>query len=202
MSHEIRTPMNAICGMADILGKCELTELEHEYVDTIQTAADSLLSIINDVLDFSKIDAGKMELCPVEYRFDTFIEGIENVIAARIFDKKLEFEVLMSKDIPVCLYGDCAKINQVLVNILSNAVKFTDKGKIKLDIDSRYINDDVVELSFAISDTGIGIRDEDMDKLFNQFSQVDAMRNRGNRVRSRSCKEYCTDDERKYRGSE
>ena len=178
MSHEIRTPMNAICGMADILGKCELTELEHEYVDTIQTAADSLLSIINDVLDFSKIDAGKMELCPVEYRFDTFIEGIENVIAARIFDKKLEFEVLMSKDIPVCLYGDCAKINQVLVNILSNAVKFTDKGKIKLDIDSRYINDDVVELSFAISDTGIGIRDEDMDKLFNQFSQVDAMRNR------------------------
>ena len=178
MSHEIRTPMNAICGMADILGKCELTELEHEYVDTIQTAADSLLSIINDVLDFSKIDAGKMELCPVEYRFDTFIEGIENVIAARIFDKKLEFEVLMSKDIPVCLYGDCAKINQVLVNILSNAVKFTDKGKIKLDIDSRYINDDVVELSFAISDTGIGIRDKDMDKLFNQFSQVDAMRNR------------------------
>ena len=164
--------------MADILGKCELIELEHEYVDTIQTAADSLLSIINDVLDFSKIDAGKMELCPVEYRFDTFIEGIENVIAARIFDKKLEFEVLMSKDIPVCLYGDCAKINQVLVNILSNAVKFTDKGKIKLDIDSRYINDDVVELSFAISDTGIGIRDEDMDKLFNQFSQVDAMRNR------------------------
>lgn len=178
MSHEIRTPMNAICGMAGILDKCELTELEHEYVDTIQTAADSLLSIINDVLDFSKIDAGKMELCPVEYRFDTFIEGIENVIAARIFDKKLEFEVSMSKDIPVYLYGDCAKINQVLVNILSNAVKFTDSGKIKFDIDSRYINKDVVELSFAISDTGIGIRDEDMGKLFNQFSQVDAMRNR------------------------
>ncbi|MBU5479556.1 response regulator [Eubacterium sp. MSJ-13] len=178
MSHEIRTPMNAICGMADILSKCELTELEHEYVNTIQTAADSLLSIINDVLDFSKIDAGKMELCPVEYRFDTFIEGIENVIAARIFDKKLEFEVSMSKDIPVYLHGDCAKINQVLVNILSNAVKFTDSGKIKLDIDSRKINKDVIELSFAVSDTGIGIKKEDMGKLFNQFSQVDAMRNR------------------------
>ena len=178
MSHEIRTPMNAICGMADILSKCELTELEHEYVDTIQTAADSLLSIINDVLDFSKIDAGKMELCPVEYRFDTFIEGVENVIAARIFDKKLEFEVSMANDIPVYLHGDCAKVNQVLVNILSNAVKFTDSGKIKLDIDSKQINKDVVELSFAVSDTGIGIKKDDMGKLFNQFSQVDAMRNR------------------------
>ncbi len=178
MSHEIRTPMNAICGMADILEKCELTPLEHEYVETIQTAAESLLSIINDVLDFSKIDAGKMELCPVEYRFDTFLEGIENVIAARIFDKKLEFEVSISEGIPVYMYGDYAKINQVLINILSNAVKFTDSGKIKLDISSKQINKSIIELSFAVSDTGIGIKKEDMDKLFNQFSQVDAMRNR------------------------
>ncbi len=178
MSHEIRTPMNAICGMADILEKCELTPLEHEYVETIQTAAESLLSIINDVLDFSKIDAGKMELCPVEYRFDTFIEGIENVIAARIFDKKLEFEVSMSEGIPVYMYGDYAKINQILINILSNAVKFTDSGKIKLDISSKQINKSIIELSFAVSDTGIGIKKEDMGKLFNQFSQVDAMRNR------------------------
>lgn len=178
MSHEIRTPMNAICGMADILEKCELTSLEHEYVETIQTAAESLLSIINDVLDFSKIDAGKMELCPVEYHFDTFIEGIENVIAARIFDKKLEFEVSISEGIPVYMYGDYAKINQVLINILSNAVKFTDSGKIKLDISSKQINKSIIELSFAVSDTGIGIKKEDMGKLFNQFSQVDAMRNR------------------------
>lgn len=178
MSHEIRTPMNAICGMADILEKCELTPLEHEYVETIQTAAESLLSIINDVLDFSKIDAGKMELCPVEYRFDSFIEGIENVISARIFDKKLKFEVSMSEGIPIYMYGDYAKINQILINILSNAVKFTDSGKIKLDIRSKQINKNTIELSFAVSDTGIGIKKEDMDKLFNQFSQVDAMRNR------------------------
>ena len=152
MSHEIRTPMNAICGMADILEKCELTPLEHEYVETIQTAAESLLSIINDVLDFSKIDAGKMELCPVEYRFDSFIEGIENVISARIFDKKLEFEVSMSEGIPIYMYGDYAKINQILINILSNAVKFTDSGKIKLDIRSKQINKNNIELSFAVSD--------------------------------------------------
>ena len=165
MSHEIRTPMNAICGMADILEKCELTPLEHEYVETIQTAAESLLSIINDVLDFSKIDAGKMELCPVEYRFDSFIEGIENVISARIFDKKLEFEVSMSEGIPIYMYGDYAKINQILINILSNAVKFTDSGKIKLDIRSKQINKNNIELSFAVSDTGIGIKKEDIVRI-------------------------------------
>ena len=178
ISHEIRTPMNAICGMADILEKCELTDLEHEYVSTIQTAAASLLSIINDVLDFSKIDAGKMEICQTDYRFDTFIEGVENVIAARIFDKNLEFEVSLAKDIPIYMHGDSAKISQVLVNILSNAVKFTEHGKIRLDVSSKQINKNNIELSFAVSDTGIGIKEEDMGKLFIRFSQVDAMRNR------------------------
>ena len=89
-------------------------------------------------------------LCPVEYRFDSFIEGIENVISARIFDKKLKFEVSMSEGIPIYMYGDYAKINQILINILSNAVKFTDSGKIKLDIRSKQINKNNIELSFAV----------------------------------------------------
>lgn len=98
MSHEIRTPMNAICGMADILEKCELTPLEHEYVETIQTAAESLLSIINDVLDFSKIDAGKMELCPVEYRFDSFIEGLKMLFLPGFLIKNLSLRFLCPKE--------------------------------------------------------------------------------------------------------
>lgn len=99
---------------------------------------------------------------PVEYRFDSFIEGIENVISARIFVKNLSLRFSMSEGIPIYMYGDYTKINQILINILSNAVKFTDSGKIKLDIRSKQINKNTIELSFAVSDTGIGIKKEDM----------------------------------------
>ena len=178
MSHEIRTPMNAICGMADILERCELSTLEKEYVSTIQSASHNLLDIIDKVLDFSKIDADKMELIDTEYRLDDFLNSVENIIAARIYHNNVRFEVNIKEGIPVNLCGDSGRINQILINILGNAVKFTDKGKISLNVDYERLPDNKLRLIYIVTDTGIGIRKEDMAKLFNQFSQVDAMRNR------------------------
>ena len=178
MSHEIRTPMNAICGMADILDRCELSSLEREYVNTIQSAGHSLLEIIDKVLDFSKIDADKMEIIESQYRLDDFLHFVENIIAARIYHNDVRFEINVKEGIPIYLCGDSGRIEQILINILGNAVKFTDKGKITLQVDYERLPDNKVRLKYSVTDTGIGIKKEDMAKLFNQFSQVDAMRNR------------------------
>lgn len=178
MSHEIRTPMNAICGMAEILEKGRLNAIEKEYVHTIQEAGKSLLTIIDDVLDFSKIDAGKIELIPEEYRFDKLIMGVEDIIAARLQGKDIRFEISLAGLPPKLLRGDSGKVHQILINILGNAVKFTERGKISLDISFQPIDENRVMIEFLVTDTGIGIRQEDMGKLFSHFSQVDTMRNR------------------------
>ena len=178
MSHEIRTPMNAICGMAEILGKSPLNPLEREYVHTIQEASKSLLTIIDDVLDFSKIDAGKLELIPEEYYFDQMIMAVEDIIAARLQDKDIRFEVSIADNVPKRLKGDRGKIHQILINVLGNAVKFTERGKIALDISFNAVSESKMRIEFRVTDTGIGIKQEDMGKLFSYFSQVDTMRNR------------------------
>lgn len=178
MSHEIRTPMNAICGMAEILAKSQLNPIEKDYVHTIQEASKSLLSIIDDVLDFSKIDAGKLELLPEEYEFDQMIMGVEDIIAARLQGKDIRFEISIADNIPKRLKGDRGKIHQILINILGNAVKFTEKGKIALDVTFHKMEKNLICIEFLVTDTGIGIKQEDMGKLFNHFSQVDTMRNR------------------------
>ncbi|MBR1741126.1 MAG: hypothetical protein IJ733_04510, partial [Lachnospiraceae bacterium] len=134
MSHEIRTPMNAICGMAEILGQSNLSAVDRDYVHTIQEASQSLLSIINDVLDFSKIDAKQMTLSEEEYEFADMIGGIGDIIAARLQDKDIAFEINTGNMLPRTLFGDRGKLHQILINILGNAVKFTEKGKISLDI--------------------------------------------------------------------
>jgi len=178
MSHEIRTPMNAICAMADILEKCELPPHEMEYVRTIQVSAKNLLGIINNILDFSKVDAGKYELCLVRYRIDELLRNVGNIIAARAYSKNLGFEINVKPKVPLFLNGDSIKIQQVLVNILGNAVKYTEHGKITLDVSCEPRDGGKTYLIFKVSDTGIGIKEEDMPKLFNQFSQVDTFRNR------------------------
>ena len=178
MSHEIRTPMNAICGMAEILENCDLRPIEKEYIRTIQDAGASLLDIIDDVLDFSKIDAGKQELVVEEYEFDKMILGVEEIIAARMQKKDIRFEINMPSIVPAIIKGDKGKVRQILINILGNAVKFTEKGKIVLDISYRKGAEKDGIIEFLVTDTGIGIRKEDLSKLFNQFSQVDTMRNR------------------------
>ncbi|MDD7404033.1 MAG: ATP-binding protein [Butyribacter sp.] len=178
MSHEIRTPMNAICGMAEILDKNTLNPIEKEYVQTIQEASKKLLGVIDDVLDFSKIDAGKTELIIEEYNFPNMLSAVEEIIAARLQEKDISFEIILNENIPKILKGDQGKVHQILINILGNAVKFTEKGRITLEVFSEIVAKDTLKMIFLVTDTGIGIREEDMGKLFNQFSQVDMTRNR------------------------
>ena len=159
MSHEIRTPMNAICGMADMLERSSIPPHEMEYVQTIQVAARNLLGIINNILDFSKVDAGKLDLCNANYRLDEMLRGVENIIASRVYGKNINFEIDIKPGIPVYLDGDKTKIHQVLINILGNAAKFTEHGKIKLYTGWEQLSDDKVKLIFEVTDTGIGIKE-------------------------------------------
>ena len=178
MSHEIRTPMNAICGMAEILGESELHPMERDYVRTIQEASQSLLHIIDDVLDFSKIDADEMKLVEEDYSFEELITGVEDIISARLQGKRITFEINMGRNVPKVIRGDKMRVHQILINILGNAVKFTEEGKISLDIDFTPMDNGRVQIVFRVADTGIGIKRGDMGKLFNRFSQVDAKHNR------------------------
>lgn len=178
MSHEIRTPMNAICGMSELLARTELTPLNAEYVNTIKTSADNLLGIINDILDFSKIDAGKMSLIKDGYIITSTINDVHNIINTRIASKNVVFVIDVDPNIPTLLLGDELRIKQILLNLLGNAVKFTNKGKISLGVSFEKVNDEKIRLIFEIADTGIGIKEEDQQKLFSEFTQVDTKKNR------------------------
>jgi len=173
MSHEIRTPMNAIIGMAELLGHEELNHRQSGYVNDITVSSKSLLGIINDILDFSKIESGKLELNPADYELMALIDHVDSMFSYVSKQKGLEFRVETSGDIPDCLFGDDMRLRQVLTNICGNAVKFTEKGHIKLIVS---INGD--KLSFRIEDTGIGIQKENLPKLFKAFEQVDKVKNR------------------------
>nr|MBP3598378.1 response regulator [Eubacterium sp.] len=178
MSHEIRTPMNAVCGMAELLSRTELPPLSTEYVNTIRTSANNLLDIINDILDFSKIDAGKMELIEDNYNITSTINDVQNLINARISSKDVVFVIDVAPDIPELMQGDEVRIRQILINLLGNAVKFTQRGKIELKISYQKVEEDTAKLTFTVSDTGIGIKKENLDKLFEEFTQVDTKKNR------------------------
>ncbi|MBQ2824297.1 MAG: response regulator [Oscillospiraceae bacterium] len=178
MSHEIRTPMNAICGMSELLARSELTPLNMEYVNNIRTSAGNLLDIINDILDFSKIDAGKMELSESNYIISSVINDIQSLISARLSGKNVVLVIDVDPTVPYCMTGDELRIKQILINLLGNAVKFTNKGKISLSLTHEKVDDETVKLIFEISDTGIGIKPEDQERLFAEFTQVDTKKNR------------------------
>lgn len=178
MSHEIRTPMNAICGMAELMSRKEMSDSNAEYLDTIRASAGSLLDIINDILDFSKIDAGKMELSESEYMLFSTVNDVQNMINSRLKGGNVTLVVNASPEIPSAFVGDEVRIRQILLNLLGNAVKFTERGKITLDVSHRRENFDTARLILRISDTGIGIKEEDQGKLFSAFSQADTKKSR------------------------
>ena len=179
MSHEIRTPMNAICGMADMLLDEKLTEQGKEYADTIKSSSAGLLSIINDILDFSKIESGKMPIIPEEYYFASLVHDVVSMMEVRVKDRPVELIANVPDDVPRKLYGDTGRIKQILINIVGNAVKFTHEGTVTIGISWQALDNDMGRLVFSVADTGVGIKEEDMAKLFDSFEQVDMKKNRG-----------------------
>ncbi|UCD77727.1 MAG: PAS domain S-box protein, partial [Desulfobacterales bacterium] len=174
MSHEIRTPMNAIIGMAHLALKTKLTPKQRDYLDKIQSSANSLLGIINDILDFSKIEAGKLDMETVEFDLSKTLDNVANVITVKAQEKE-NVEVLFQLDsrVPNFLVGDPLRLNQILVNLGNNAVKFTQQGEIVLTTNMKEKSEDKVTLLFSMRDTGIGMSAEQQAKLFQAFSQAD-----------------------------
>lgn len=178
MSHEIRTPMNAVIGMAEMALREDLTPAAREYIGQIKSSGQTLLTIINDILDFSKIESGMMDISDVEYEPMSMINDVSNIIMTRIGSKELELTVDINPDLPAGLYGDHVRIKQVMVNLANNAVKFTKEGNVHVKIDFLQTSEDMIELIVSITDTGSGIKESDMDKLFKSFQQLDSKRNR------------------------
>ncbi len=177
MSHEIRTPINAVLGMDEMILRESKEQNVREYAMDIYTAGQSLLSLINDILDFSKIDSGKMEIVPVVYDLSSLIYDLVNMISQRAADKALQLEVEVDHEIPSRLFGDDVRIRQILINLLTNAVKYTHEGTVWLRVAGRVVND-VVVIRFIVEDTGIGIKAEDLPKLSAEFERIEEDRNR------------------------
>ncbi len=177
MSHEIRTPINAVLGMDEMILRESKEQNVREYAMDIYTAGQSLLSLINDILDFSKIDSGKMEIVPVVYDLSSLIHDLVNMISQRAADKALQLEVEVDHEIPSRLFGDDVRIRQILINLLTNAVKYTHEGTVWLRVAGRVVND-IVVIRFIVEDTGIGIKAEDLPKLSAEFERIEEDRNR------------------------
>lgn len=178
MSHDIRTPINAVLGLDEMILREAKDDEILKYATDIQNAGKTLLGLVNDILDSSKLEAGKMEILPVEYDLASMVNDLINMIEVKAKDKGLELIIKVDETMPYLLYGDEIRIKQVITNILSNAVKYTEKGSVTLCIGFKKTSEESIDLEVSVADTGIGIKEEDLNKLFAPFERIEESRNR------------------------
>ena len=178
MSHEIRTPINSVLGMNEMILRESTEDNILTYAESVRSSGHMLLGLINDILDFSKIEAGKIDIIPVEYDLSVVLYDLVNVIRSRADDKGLVINLDFDTSTPRQLFGDEVRIKQVITNILTNAVKYTEKGSVTFSVGYERADDDKIRLNVSVADTGIGIRPEDMDKLFSKFDRIEEKKNR------------------------